>query len=253
MLVIFVFSLFTQAIAAPLNTLIIGNSHVVGGLGDELHKSFRGIKENNVRTLALAGASPRHFLDSDQQKRSLSFGFLDLNNDNVKRVSPGTRAALPNLSEVLKTEQPERLIIELGDNFAGYKDSRKSALVNAKSEVKKLFASLKDFKGKCYWVTPLWTDKPGISPYYKTEQRLAEVIKIIQDEAGSRCQVIDSTKNLSLNRAEVTTLKDGLHFGKKSSELWAKSIYNYISHHEAHGTPKKVPVFSNKKATNGVN
>ncbi|WP_291516599.1 SGNH/GDSL hydrolase family protein [Bdellovibrio sp. ArHS] len=228
-----IFCLFSEASFA--NTLIIGDSHVVGPFGENLHKYFNEVAQENVRTVGLAGGTARSFTDSSAAKRTLSYGFADRQNDRQKIIPGGTKATAPLLSALLDETKPQRLIVELGDNFADYKSPTPQSDKAVVAQVKQITETLTKgkFSGSCYWVTPTWTDKVGSKPYYKSNERLARVISIIKTEVEPRCRVIDSTRDIGVTEKDIRTTADGLHFDAKNGAKWARGVANRIREIEA--------------------
>lgn len=214
------------ATSVHATTLVIGDSHIAGPVGDRLHQLFRD-SGKDVRTIGLAGATAQTYTSPNPKERTLSFGFADRKNDSADR-EPGTKPrTVPELKTLLAEQKPQRLVIELGDNFAAYRSPSAAADKAAEAQVKKITQQIKDsqFRGRCYWITPTWTDKSGQKPYYKTNERLKEVIAIIKSNA-SPCQVIDSTEVIA--QQEIKTTSDGLHFDSKNGSKWAQAAHAKI-------------------------
>ncbi len=216
---------------ANVETLILGDSHVVGAFGENMHKIFREKTKEDTRTVGLAGASPSNFVATTEKQRTLSYGFADRNNENERLVKGGNPGTLPELGPLLEKENPNRIIIELGDNFADYKSPSANSDATAKKQVQMLLAAIDKHNPKtpCYWVTPTWTDKSGSKPYQKTNERLLSLISIIKKTAAPRCTVIDSAEGIGISKTDIKTGSDGLHFdgvnGKKWAEAAAKKIF----------------------------
>ncbi|KYG60806.1 hypothetical protein AZI85_12520 [Bdellovibrio bacteriovorus] len=208
---------------------------MVGPFGEHLHKYFNEVAQENVRTVGLAGGTARSFTDPSEAKRTLSFGFADRKNEKQKTVSGGTKATAPLLSDLLEEEKPQRVIIELGDNFADYKTPNAQSDKTVIAQVKQITETLNKnkFNGKCYWVTPTWTDKANSKPYFKSNMRLTRVIEIIRSEAAPRCQVIDSTTEIGIGENDIKTTSDGLHFDSKNGAKWARGVADRIREIEA--------------------
>lgn len=216
----------SSAALANVETLILGDSHVVGSFGATLHKIFREKTKEDTRTLGLAGASPSNFVATNPKQRTLSFGFADRNNENERLIKGGNSAELPELGPLLEKTNPSRIIIELGDNFADYKNPSANSDASAKKQVQMIITELEKQKSKatCYWVTPTWTDKSGSKPYQKTNERLLKLIEIIKKNASPRCTVIDSADGVGLKKTDIQTGSDGLHFDTTNGKKWADAV-----------------------------
>ncbi|HEX7675506.1 MAG TPA: SGNH/GDSL hydrolase family protein [Bdellovibrio sp.] len=215
---------------ANVETLIIGDSHVVGPFGEDMHKIFREATKEDTRTIGLAGSSPSNFVATTEKGRTLSYGFADRNNENERIIKGGNPGTLPELTPLLEKTNPNRIIIELGDNFADYRSPQQSEAA-MKKQVQLMLDAMKkaDSKATCYWVTPTWTDKSGGGMYKKTNERLLNLISVIKKAAAPRCTVIDSAQGIGIKQGDIKTGPDGLHFdaanGKKWADAAAKKIF----------------------------
>ncbi|MDG0815222.1 SGNH/GDSL hydrolase family protein [Bdellovibrio svalbardensis] len=220
----------SSAVFANVETLIIGDSHVVGPFGENMHKIFRTKTKEDTRTLGLAGASPSNFVAANAKQRTLSYGFADRNNENERLIKGGTAAELPELGPLLAKTNPNRIVIELGDNFADYRNPSANSDASAKKQVQLIISELEkqNSKATCYWVTPTWTDKSGSKPYQKTNERLVKLIDIIKKTASPRCTVIDSANGIGLQQSDIKTGSDGLHFDGTNGKKWAEAAANKI-------------------------
>lgn len=215
---------FLLSVPALAKTLIIGDSHIVGPLGEKLHGYFHSARGEEVRTVGLAGATATSFTASEESKRTLSFGFADRKNAQSTQTPGGKKATAPLLKNLLSEEKPDRFIVELGDNFANYRNGGPVADKAAAQQIREIIDTLKKsgFHGRCYWVTPTWTDKEKSAPYYKDNARLAQLIAVIRKEASPRCTVIDSTQEISKDKIKTTA--DGLHFDARNGGVWAQAV-----------------------------
>lgn len=240
----------STSVSYGADTLIVGDSHVAGAFGESLHKEMIQQTKSSVRTIGLAGASASTFVSANPKQRTLSFGYADRKNENEIIKKPGEAVTAPELKNLLTENKPQRIIIELGDIFADYKNPGKNSDVLAVQQVKAILNVLQNEKSeaKCYWITPTWTDKPKTSPYQKSNQRLAEIIQIIKKTAEPRCKVIDSTNDLGLTQNNIQTTNDGLHFNTANGQKWAKAAAKKINELEGSSPEQK-----KKGITNSLN
>ncbi|QDK39240.1 hypothetical protein DOE51_17410 [Bdellovibrio sp. NC01] len=232
---------------ANVETLIIGDSHVVGPFGENMHKIFRETTKEDTRTIGLAGASPSNMVATNAKGRTLNYGFADRNNENERLIKGGNPAEFPELGPLLQKTNPNRIIIELGDNFADYRSGSAASDASAKAQVNLILKELdkQGSKASCYWVTPTWTDKPGSKPYQKSNERLLQLIALIKKTAQPRCTVIDSAEGIGIGKGDIKTGSDGLHFdgtnGKKWAEAAAKKIQEIEKSKQAKSPAQSVP------------
>lgn len=205
--------------------LQIGNSHTVGPFGESLTQELRH-HSLQVRSVGLIGASGSHYASENEKKRTLNYGFID-RKTNGKEIKVNGSRSVEKLSTYINDEEPDIVVIELGDNFANYSGTVKNINeVNsntfAKSEVKKILAQLdsSQFNKKCFWVGPTWTDKSGNNIYKKTNARAKALSDLIKKTVEPRCAYIDST--VLLDKNEVKTSSDGLHMSAQTGQLWGK-------------------------------
>lgn len=215
---------------ANVETLIIGDSHVAGAFGENMHKIFRETTKEDTRTIGLAGASPSNMVATSAKGRTLSYGFADRNNENERIIKGGTPAEFPELGPLLQKTNPNRIVIELGDNFADYRSGSAASDASAKAQVQMILKELdkQGSKASCYWVTPTWTDKSGSKPYLKTNERLLQLIAIIKKTAQPRCTVIDSAEGIGIGKGDIKTGADGLHFAGAEAKKWADAAAKKI-------------------------
>lgn len=237
---------------ANVDTLIIGDSHVVGDFGGTLHKLVYEHSKENTRTVALAGASPHNFVASGEKGRTLSYGFADRKNGNERIIKGGEKATLPELGNLLEETNPNRIVIELGDNFADYKNPSANVEAVTKREVNMILEKLKQTKADCYWVTPTWTDKPGTGIYKKNNERLQQVIAAIKKSASPRCTVIDST-NIGIGKNDISTVSDGIHFNSANGSKWATAVSKRLFELEAQKQTAQPSQKATGKPTGAVN
>lgn len=241
---------FMACPALATETIIIGDSHVVGSFGESLHNALMDETAKNVRSIGLSGASASTFTAHNPRHRTLEFGFIDRTNKS-KIVKPtGQPATVPQLGELLKKAQPSLLIIELGDKLAEYQNTKMDSDAVVTQEVESMMETLKqvDDKLACYWVTPTWTDKSGSLPYRKTNERLAQVIKLIKKSAEPRCTVIDSMNDLGLNSGNIKTLSDGIHYDRANGRIWGKAAAARIIALERNRTGDNARLTSQEKS-----
>ena len=207
-----------------LNILQIGDSHTVGSFGESLyHELKNNLNTKKLRSIGLAGSSGKHWSAANKLDRTLRYGYID--RPKMKKILP--TGTVDQLSNTINQEKPDILIIELSDNFAGY-SLKKSYAALAREEIQKILTQISLSKKKpteCFWIGPSWTDKEN-NPYKKTNARAQEIAKIIETQIAGRCTFIDSLK--IIKKSELTTTSDGLHFDKKSGELWGKRSYQDI-------------------------
>lgn len=203
--------------------LVVGDSHNVGPFGEALYKTLGEELDLNIRSIGLAGASGTTYSADKEKQRTLRAGYANRKPGTNQVVAHGTPMTVPKLSELIKEEKPKIVVVELGDNFAGYASPVSDAYVKKQVQVVLQQIESSSPAPRCFWVTPIWTDREGTGLYKKTNERLLQVNRLIKEAAGNRCQVLDSTKDLGLKKEEIKVLSDGIHFGKESGKKWGQA------------------------------
>lgn len=220
--------------------LVVGDSHNVGPFGEALYQELTNETDTEVRSVGLAGASGTTYSSNVEKQRTLRAGYANRTKKEQKLVKHGTAVTVPTLSELIEQEQPKIVVVELGDNFAGYSFAVTDAYVKNQVQAVLKQVEMKSPAPKCFWITPIWTDKEGTGLYKKTNERLYQVNKLIKEAAGSRCTVLDSTKDLGLKKEEINVLNDGIHFGPVSGKKWGKAAARTISQ-KLRAAPENAP------------
>lgn len=216
-----------NALAAEV--LVVGDSHNVGFFGDALYQGLQDQLGLSVRSVGLAGASGTTYAADKEALRTLKAGFANRQRGQRVVTPAGTPVTVPKLSDLIAEEKPRLVVVELGDNFAGYKSKVPDSFVAKQVEMVLKEIEKKSPAPRCFWITPVWTDQEGTGLYKKTNTRLSEVNKLIKKAAGTRCTVIDSTQDLGLVKTDLPVLSDGIHFGKQSGTKWGKAAAQRIS------------------------
>ena len=232
------FVIWMSVSAKAAKVLQIGDSHTVGAFGAQLYTSMTQHRNvTSARSIGLASASGIQYSSTDEAKRTLNYGYID----RPVMKTPVAKGSAPQLSTLLSSEKPDILIVELADNFAGYREG-----VNHTDEVQrhvqKILNQIKISKAQpseCFWVGPTWTDwvdenglstdrrKNGAGTYYKkSNMRAKQVAAAIQKELGGLCTFVDSMKVMTLS--EITTA-DGIHCNQASGSLWGQRIFEEIA------------------------
>lgn len=228
------------------SVILFGSSVLVGHVGQCFHETLeaRGAVANS---LALCGASSRTF----EEGRVYACDFAKARGSQIRdylgRRTPFGRAFSNDISYAgkavpLKTNDGRLLIHDtiaelkpdligfiLGDNESGYGKDRKLSSAAARDAYKtKLRAyihanNLVDLipEGQaCFYVAPTWVSK--FNPKYgKTNEEVALVNEVIQEETAGRCQFISGTK--LMDKSEVAT-SDGLHLNRPNACVFGSRI-----------------------------
>ncbi|MBC7457428.1 MAG: SGNH/GDSL hydrolase family protein [Bdellovibrionaceae bacterium] len=220
-----------------VQVLQIGDSHTVGAFGDQLYKSL-SLNSNvtSARSIGLASASGSHYSAESAAQRTLNYGFID----RPYMKSSSTKGTVDKLSTLLNNMKPDVLIVELADNFSGYRTQSND--IFAKNEIQKILNQISTSNSKpneCFWVGPTWTDwvddnglpvdkrKNNKATFYKKSTlRAQQIANLIKKEIDGKCTFIDSMKIMA--KSEVKTA-DGIHCNQASGVLWGQRVYEEIT------------------------
>lgn len=207
--------------------LIIGDSHVYGAFGESLYQTLEKQSGDQVHLYGAVGATALTYTALDDEKRTVKLGYRERSVSKSKEVQAKSLALVPQIEKLIDEIKPKVIIIELGDNFADYRNQKNDGI---KKNIDEMVSAIRASKRpiKCFWVSPLWTSQDAINPYGKTNFRLKEVIHQIKQQAEPVCELVDSTKDLGLDPNSVKTGKDGLHFTNESGRKWGTAAGDFI-------------------------
>lgn len=221
--------IFFSGTVSAAEILVVGDSHNVGPFGDALYKTLGDEMAVEVRSVGLAGASGTTFSSDKEKQRTLRSGYAHRRKGENVVIRHGKPVTVPKLSDLIKEEDPKVVVVELGDNFAGYASTVSDGSIRNQVDLVLKQIESKSPAPRCFWVTPIWTSREGTGAYKKTNARLYKVNKLIKDAAGTRCTVLDSTQDLGLKKDEIKVLSDGIHFGLDSGRKWGKAAGRTIA------------------------
>lgn len=232
--------------------LIIGDSHLVGALGDPLRDELqkKGVASSSY---ALSNSNPVHWYNS-QAPRPIPGGHATRYPGFSEVRYVGTKQ-FPTYSELVKRHDPDVFIFAFGDNFAGYGSADpekvqpssaegREAFARSRSEtpveqVRKMIAAAKLSprfrKERCFWITPP-PKRKGFG-----DKRLAELAGWIREGLGDDCRLIETTKLPGMKSAELKYIDDGMHLDHPSGPPWAEGILAEMQKASLPPAPSLVP------------
>lgn len=230
----------------PPSVILFGSSVLVGHVGQCFHETLeaRGATANS---LALCGASSRTFEEGrpyacdfakarGSQMRSYlgsrtPFGpaFRDDISFSGKAVEMKANTGALLIHDAIASMKPDLIGFILGDNESGYGKDRNLSSQAAREDYKtklRAYIHANDLvalipEGQaCFYVAPTWVSK--FNPKYgKTNEEVALVNEVIQEETAGRCQFISGTKLMT--QSEVAT-SDGLHLNRPNACVFGSRI-----------------------------
>lgn len=257
------------------NVLFIGDAQSATTFGDTLQKGLEKIVSGSVRLISVVEAQPVTFITGD----TTYSGTIDRKSGrapvtcrsfaHLKRVVSDCAFRDADFRERIKlknlvaSEKPDVVLIELGDGIASYKEYyniryaaeliggpqdkvQKKIAERTQSINKHVVDQVQTLKKelsrlnieKCIWILPMWTDKqPALPPdpmtaegpasFLKLNRRRDEVSEIIKANIQDRCDVIDSSKDLGMEKKDFITINSILG-GPKSGVRWAEHLLKVL-------------------------
>lgn len=228
------------------SVILFGSSVLVGHVGQCFHETLEA-NGATANSLALCGASSRTFEEGRPyacdfakargtgmrsylgRKTPFRSAFRDDISFSGKAVPLKTNDGRLLIHDAIADLKPDLIGFILGDNESGYGRDRNLSSAAARDAYKtKLRAyihanNLVDLipEGQaCFYVAPTWVSK--FNPKYgKTNEEVALVNEVIQEETAGRCQFISGTKLMA--KSEVAT-SDGLHLNRPNACVFGTRI-----------------------------
>jgi hypothetical protein len=208
------------------STVYIGDSHsaVFGqsSLARSLSQSAESCPGAEFNLYAACGSSPRSWLSEGTV--SSSCGTLHRGN-----LTNRTGQALPNLATISQQNQPDQVIINLGDNMFSWRrnNGKLTASLNSNrtaTEVQRLINALPE-RSQCYWVGPTYHSVGSV--YSKPNEVVDQFYSVLGQAIGDRCRIVDSRPFFTTTRPN-----DGLHLVPSESQSWGEQIVSTIQSFE---------------------
>ena len=186
---LFLLMLSAHAVLADERTkvLFLGDSHTDGVFGDTLDEMMR--EKYDVASFGTRGSTSQWYLDGTQTPWA---GWSRLpDRTEVRDNKPYT----PHVSELLKQQAPNAVVIALGTNFVWLYSSsntpQKIAQTDSQVEVqvKSLLQAVQQPGRACIWIGP-----PQLGPKYSQSKGVLDHVREIERKAASQngCTFIDS-------------------------------------------------------------
>ncbi len=204
---------------AGLIILMIGDSHLAGKdfLLASLHPALEA-QGAGVHTYAVCGSSPRDWV----VRSTLPCGRSERQNMEPPVIDPTKKAQVWSLDALIQRHDPNLLIIELGDNMAGYGVLPELPRDWINQQVRELLLPVEARHLPCIWVGPPWGSEGG--PSKKTFARVKELSDYLSTIV-SPCRYIDSLK---FSQPGQWPTYDGEHLTPDSYKLWGADIANEV-------------------------
>jgi hypothetical protein len=126
------------------------------------------------------------------------------------------------LTDLINRNHPNLVVIELGDNMAGYGVLPALPRDFIAQDVNQFLAPIKARNLPCVWIGPPWG--ADTSPYHKTDARVRELSQFLA-QAVAPCTYVDTT---AFARPGEWATADGEHLTPPSYRKWSLDITGAI-------------------------
>lgn len=204
-----------NAALAGLVVLIIGDSHMA--VKDFLLGSLPDALLNQgaiVHSYGVCGSQPHDWVAQTE----LSCGRAERHNADEPIVDKSPKVKTWSLEKLIKLHHPNLLIVELGDNMAGYGILPTLPKEWISFETMELLQPITAHHLPCIWVGPPWGTEGG--PSNKTFARVHDLSDYLSTVVHP-CRYVDS---LRFSQPGEWATFDGEHLTPDSYRLWAADI-----------------------------
>jgi len=204
-----------KGILAGLVMLIIGDSHIAGygRFNNTLHEELVG-QGASVHTFGICGSIPSDWL----LPHAIVCGRGERHNGDPAQISMDTKLHGWALPALISHYHPNVVVVELGENMAGYGVASDLPRDLIGGEVRGLARLIQSSGLPCIWIGPTWGTENG--PYNKTFARVRDLSAYLS-EMVKPCRYIDS---LAFSRPGEWPTFDGVHLTPGSTRLWDDDV-----------------------------
>lgn len=197
-----------------IRILIIGASHLAtpGYLITGLHDQLQA-KGAQVHSIGVCGVTPSAWVSETQGL----CGSAERKGKSPPRLSILRAAHTTPVRTLIAQDQPQWVIVVMGDTLAGYKEGNFSRQW-AWTEVQQLTSQLEQSQTRCIWVGPPWGNDGGA--LQKSNQRVKQVSDFLAEHVAP-CRYINS---LAMSRPGQWATADGQHFYDDGYRAWSTAI-----------------------------
>lgn len=208
-----------NAALAGLVVLIIGDSHLATKdfLLSSLHDALLS-QGAIVHSYGVCGSQPHDWVAQTE----LSCGRAERHNADEPIIDKSAKVKTWSLDKLIKQLHPNLLVVELGDNMAGYGTLPELPKDWISYETAEILQPITAHHLPCIWVGPPWGTEGG--PSNKTFARVHELSDYLSTIVYP-CRFVDS---LRFSQPGQWPTFDGEHLTPDSYRLWAADITNAV-------------------------
>jgi hypothetical protein len=204
---------------AGLAMLIIGDSHIasIGYFNNALNDELVA-QGATVQTFGVCDSAPVDWVSPGP----IVCGRGERHNLAPASISPGNSARGWALTSLISEYTPNIVVIELGDNMAGYGVTPSLPRDLIASQVHDLLRPIVERKLPCIWIGPPWGTEGGV--YKKTNARVKELSDFLSSIV-TPCHYVDS---LAFAQPGQWSTIDGVHLTIGTTRIWDNDIVRSI-------------------------
>jgi hypothetical protein len=200
---------------AGLVVLVIGDSHLSNKdfLLTWLHEGLVA-QGATVHTYGVCGSNAHDWV----VQSTLPCGRAERHNMEEPVIDKSDKVKVWSLADLIRKHKPDLLIVELGDNMAGYGTLPELPRDWIASQVHEVLKPVAARNLPCIWVGPPWGAEGGTSN--KTFARVKDLSTFLQANVAP-CRYINS---LNFSQPGQWVTYDGEHFIPEAYKIWGTSI-----------------------------
>jgi hypothetical protein len=200
---------------AGLVVLVIGDSHLSSKdfLLTSLHEGLLA-QGATVHTYGVCGSNAHDWI----VQSTLPCGRAERHNSEEPQIDHSDKVKVWSLADLIKKHHPDLLVVELGDNMAGYGVLPDLPRDWIAGQVQALLKPVAAHRLPCIWVGPPWGSEGGASN--KTFARVKELSSFLAGTV-SPCRYLDS---LAFSKPGEWPTYDGEHLTPDSYRVWGADI-----------------------------
>jgi hypothetical protein len=205
---------------AGLVILLIGDSHIASKyfFNNALHDALMG-QGAIVDSYGVCGSGPRDWVWLSM----LPCGRGERHQEGPAQIDRNDWVRAWSIKALIGRHHPNMLIVEFGDNMAGYgvtADLPRTLIRAQVSDLTRLISASKIF---CIWIGPPWGAEGG--KWKKTFSRVEELSDYLSHIVAP-CHYVNS---LALSKPGEWPTLDGVHLTPAGYQLWAKQLVKSIT------------------------
>lgn len=201
----------TAATLAGLSFLVLGESHMIYELRDNLYNDLAARGATQTHIVGACGASAIDWI----KPKVVDCGAVKKGKAAATVTGPGTQTQA--IGQLIAADKPDVVVVIIGDTMGSY-DNPAFPKAWAWQGVSSLVKAISATKTPCVWVGPAYGKAGG--KYNKQDDRVERAARFLSS-AVSPCTYVDSLKFAKPGQWRTF---DGQHFTPDGYAAWSKAI-----------------------------